>query len=301
MKKAVTLVTTVLMLLLLSVSAFAVEQGVDVSQKVYDYAALFTEEQTAKLKEKSLALKEATNNDIVILTIKRNDKSSALVYAEDFYDENGFGTGETHNGILLIIDMDQRILQTITTGEGDQSSLYQIIDPDRLSDMEDTIQSYLTAGDYYGGASFFLDETERYFSMGADESFWAQYYNDSGFRDQYDRYDPEQPNGTQPAEPLSLKDRFVDSLPFSVVAAAVVTAGVLLVLYKKNRASVLAKSADNYAAQNSFQLTRSEDVFLTTKTVAMPIQQNPSSGSTGGGFHTGSSGTSHGTGGGRSF
>lgn len=286
------MVITTVLFLACSVTAFAVEQGVDISQKVYDYAGLFTAEQVQLLKDRCLSLSDSTKNDVVILTIDNNDRADTLTYAEDFYDYNGFGIGETHNGILLIIDMDNRKLQTLTTGKGDDSSAYVVIDPERLSHMEDNIFNYVAASDYYGGATVFLEDTALYFQQGSDTNFWYQYNNDSDFRNNYDL--------DQSA--LTYPQRFLQKLGFGAIGGILLTAIVVTVLCKKNRELVLAKNAASYAVFNSLQLTHSEDRFVSTKTTVTPIAQDTTrTGGGGGGFHTGSSGTSHGTGGGRSF
>lgn len=301
MKKTVSFLSVLLMLFVLVLPASAVTTGVDVTQKVYDYAALFNEEQTADLKQRCADLKERTGNDIVILTIDHNDASSTLAYAEDFYDYNGFGVEESKRGILLIIDMDNRIVQTATTGKGDESSAYVIIDPERLGTMEDAVQGFLKNGDFYGGALSFLQNTEQFFTLGKDEGFWNKYNSSQSVRDQYDLDRNPQGEETQAPE----KRTFGDNLVVGLFVAAIVTLIVMCVLLKRSKQSHVATNAYNYAVRDSLQFTRSEDVFVSTNTVAVPIPKDPpsssSSGGGGGGFHTGSSGTSHGTGGGRSF
>lgn len=295
MKKRCLPIVVLLMLLLLPVWGNAVESGVDTTQKVYDYAGLFTQEQTGKLQERCKALAQTTNNDIVILTISSNDTASTLAYAEDFYDYNGFGVGAAKDGILLIIDMDNRMLQTVTTGKGSQSSAYTVIDPQRLSAMEDDIYRYLTAKDYYGGATSFLDRTEKYFTQGADTAFWNKYNSDSNFQN-----DLNLDNGGAGNVP-NYAQRFVQKLPFGAFFGLVIAVLIVCILRSRNKTVALARAAAAYEVPGSFIITASEDTFVSTHTSVTPIQQSSGSSGGGGGFHTGSSGTSHGTGGGRSF
>ncbi|MBP5793935.1 MAG: TPM domain-containing protein, partial [Spirochaetaceae bacterium] len=56
------------------------------------------------------------NKEAVIVTTSDAQGKSAEAYADDFYDENDFGTGSGKDGVLFLIDMDNRKIHVSTSG-----------------------------------------------------------------------------------------------------------------------------------------------------------------------------------------
>ena len=81
---------------------------VDEKEKVYDFANLLTDEEEKKLYNSINEYIEKYDMDMAVVTIDKNNKASAMDYADDFYDYNNFGIGSTHDGLLFLIDMDTR-------------------------------------------------------------------------------------------------------------------------------------------------------------------------------------------------
>jgi uncharacterized protein len=90
---------------------------VDATEKVYDFADVFTEKQEKALYKKIKNYIKFNNMDMAIVTISENNKNSAMDYADDFYDYNDFGIGDERDGILMLIDMDTREVWISTTGK----------------------------------------------------------------------------------------------------------------------------------------------------------------------------------------
>ena len=103
--------------------------------------------------------------DMAIVTINNNNKNSAMVYADDFYDYNNFGINSTNDGLLFLIDMDTREIWISTTGK---AILYY--DDYRINNILDTTFSYIVNGDYYNCASSFITESTRYAIKGIPNS-----------------------------------------------------------------------------------------------------------------------------------
>ncbi|MBP5329293.1 MAG: TPM domain-containing protein, partial [Spirochaetaceae bacterium] len=100
-------------LILLSFAVFAQGTG---KQRVFDQANLFSESQTATLEENLAEFLDRYNMEAVIVTTSDTHGKSAEAYADDFYDENGFGTGSGKDGVLFLIDMDNRKIHVSTSG-----------------------------------------------------------------------------------------------------------------------------------------------------------------------------------------
>lgn len=90
---------------------------VDETEKVYDFAELFTDEEEENLYKKICKYINKYDMDMAIVTIAENNKMFAANYADDFWDYNDFGVGEDKDGILFLIDMDTREAYISTTGK----------------------------------------------------------------------------------------------------------------------------------------------------------------------------------------
>ena len=84
---------------------------------VVDQAELLTSKERAKLDDLLDSYIEKTGMDLVVVTTDDAGGKTAEEYADDFYDENGYGIGKDNSGALLLIDMDNRMIWISTTGE----------------------------------------------------------------------------------------------------------------------------------------------------------------------------------------
>lgn len=130
-------------------------------QRVYDQADLFSEEEEARLEEKIQMLQEKTGMDAVLVTVKDAQGKSSEEYADDFYDENGFGTGEEGSGLLYLMDMDNRELYISTCGE-----MVWILTDERVEAMLEAGIARMGRGDYVGCAQKLFSDTERWYDKG---------------------------------------------------------------------------------------------------------------------------------------
>jgi len=177
MKKALRTFLFSLLLTLLpafpAVAASAPEPGQG-EQRVFDYAGLFSPENAQALEEKIAELKAAWPMDFVVLTIADAEGKISQAYADDFYDENGFGAGEAYSGLLVLIDMDNREMTISTCGE----MIYYLTD-ERIESGLDISYPYLTEGDYANAAYTYLGAAEHYLEAGVPSNQYT-YDQDTG-------------------------------------------------------------------------------------------------------------------------
>ena len=76
--------------------------------RVFDDAKLFSTDEITQLNDKIAALISELNQDFVIVTTNDAQGATAQEYADDYYDEHGFGIGANKTGVLFLIDMDNR-------------------------------------------------------------------------------------------------------------------------------------------------------------------------------------------------
>ena len=258
----------------------------DPSWHVYDYAGLLTQEEETKLATRSENLAERFNLDIVLVCIDDNAGLTTEAFADDFYDINHFGRGTTHDGILLLLDIDSMGFHITTTGK-----VIQRFSDANIDMMLDNVFDDFAQGYYHAGFTTFLDDVARLLSL-----------------------PQEQPKVTPTPSGTTHDDGLVQdgaNPMIAIIGSALITAFTYFYYTTKQASSLPPAPALASYTFGSFSVTRNLDLFLRTYTrrTAKP-KERKTAGSSASRFtrtqatstrtHTSSSGTRHG-GGGRSF
>lgn len=148
----------------------------DIGNRVFDDAGLFSAKQRAALHEQAQSLILKHRQDIVIVTTADAGGKSAMDYADDYYDYNGFGIGPEYDGLLLLIDMDNREFFITTTGRA-----IKLFNDRKIDNMLDNIYTYVAKGDYAGGAGVFLRDVERHLNHKYQVRYWNWTFFTVGF------------------------------------------------------------------------------------------------------------------------
>jgi len=262
---------SILFVLLLTMTVFCTVYAD--KELVADQAGLFSEEEEANLREGARVLGEQYAMDIVIVTASDTEGKSSREYADDYFDYNGYGKGEESDGILLLLDYDNREAYISTSGSG----IRYLTDERTGRILDKVFNNGLTDGDNYGAANAFLEATGSYLAAGIPEG----QYNAS--------------------EPVANTLSVMEAVGGAVVSGAfafgffVMTKGRYkgrpkpgIFEYRKNSLVNIGIVEDNLVNQ-----------YVTTRRI---VRQSSSSGSSSGRSttHRSSSGRSHG-GGGRKF
>ena len=137
---------------------------------VFDEAGLLTQEQISLLEEEANELSNIYNMDIVITTTNDAEGKSAREYADDYYDYGGFGVGADYDGILFLIDMDNREVYISTTGIG-----IRYLTDERIERVLDKVfESGLVDGDYFGASKGFLGGIRTYLESGIPSDQYSE-------------------------------------------------------------------------------------------------------------------------------
>jgi len=224
------------------------------SEHVIDELDYLSVSEIDELESAIMTLRETYKLDVVIVITDQTEGQSSMNFADDYFDYNGYGiNGE---GILMLINMNIREVWLSTAGVK-TIPLYQ----PRIDSMLNTITSYLSNADYYGGCRAFLTEVEEIQIDSTKKLIQNPVY-------------------------------VLISLLLGLLAGGIPTAAITF--QSKGKHTV---SSRTYEAKNSFALTNKIDQFTHETVTQRVIQTNTNSS---GGSHTGSSGSSHG-GGGKSF
>ena len=249
---------------------------VDASRKVYDYANLLTEQEENSLSNDITKFIGTYHMDMVIVTISENNKKSSMEYADDFYDYNDFGIGDSNDGLLFLMDMDKRVMWISTTGYA-----IKIYNDARINSILDDTYNKISKKDYYGCASEFI-KSSSYF---ADEGVITS-------------------NNTVASTSMKDNRLTLKKVVYVIIPSSMITIIFIIIGVRKHRNVKEQKLAKGYRKNLNINVER--DQFISKHTSRVRIESSTSSGSWGGGgsgsssTHSGSSGVTHG-GGGRSF
>lgn len=132
---------------------------------LYDEADLLTDSEETALVDKLTKVSHATNAQIVVATIASMDGGDIDSFVDYLYDSMGFGYGENHDGVLLLVCMDPREYRILSNGYAGVA-----IGPDQIDTLCDFMETYLPNGHYVAAFNSFADqcgEFLEYYQMGS--------------------------------------------------------------------------------------------------------------------------------------
>lgn len=266
MKKRVVSIIFAIFLVSLSVlPAFAESEGASTYGRLVDNAKLLSEDEYSQLKEHIDTVSEKYTFDVVIVTEKSIGDKTATEYADDFFDYNGYGEGDNHDGILFLLDMENRKWAISTTGAG----IPYFTDYGQEKIMDD-VKPYLSDGEYYDAFDTFVTMCDDYINKAITD------------------------------EPYDVNNQPKTIIPIYYIIFGGVGIGalvgfiVVLIMKSKLKTVRMQPLASSYVKSGSFKLTEHSDLYLyrNISKTAKPKDNDSSSG--GSSTHTSSSGTSHG-------
>lgn len=273
------MIPVLLVLLLMPVIAFADTQ-------VIDNAGLFDRSELAEMEAIIARIEQEHQVDMVVLSTYDvpDDYSDSMWlvrdYADDFYDQGGYGMGEDFSGMLILLDMNNRVMWLSTGGV-----MMEYINDSREEDILDRAYVYLSSGSYGRAMTAALSRVETYMEKGRQEGTFL-----------YDEATGKRLGGIYNA----LTSAETGLAAFAGIAAAIV-------LYLSIGGSYSLKGSTysyDHGSNASVAFFKDDEAFVRQFTKRTPRSTGNSStggGRSGGsGVHRSSSGRSHG-GGGRRF
>lgn len=254
------------------------------SPKIIDDASLLWSEEVALLEQQANRITEEYCMDVVILTVEDfyAVSSSIEVFADNFYDHNGYGIGENASGVLLVLSMDTREWSISTCGD----AIYAITDYG-IQALFEEMAWYLSDDEYYEAFEAYLTALPYYFEAyqnGSPIDGWAGHYDgpgsiEIGTREEVVHYES--------------KPNYLLAPVIGLVVAAI----AILIMRGLMNTKRPQHSAVNYLIPGTDHLNQ-RDIFLYSQVRKMRKQQQ-SSGGGGSSVHRSSGGRSHGGGHGR--
>ena len=266
MKKRIISIIFAIFLVSLSVlPAFAESEGASTYGRLVDNAKLLSEDEYSQLKEHIDTVSEKYTFGVVIVTEKSIGNKTPTEYADDFFDYKGYGEGDNHDGILFLLDMENRKWAISTTGAG----IPYFTDYGQERIMDD-VKPYLSDGEYYAAFDTFVTMCDDYINKAITD------------------------------EPYDVNNQPKTIIPIYYIIFGGVGMGalvgfiVVLIMKSKLKSVRMQPLASSYVKSGSFNVTERSDLYLyrNISKTAKPKDNDSSSG--GSSTHTSSSGTSHG-------
>lgn len=148
------------MMAVIPVMASETGQG-GAEQRVYDMAGLFSDTEIADFEQTISEYRQDMKMDVVVVTTEDSEGKSTRQYADDFFEAGGFGYGDSLDGVLFLIDMDNRELTLSVSGE-----TIRLLTDARIESILDDVYEGAASGDYVSSAEFFLEDVAAYHKKG---------------------------------------------------------------------------------------------------------------------------------------
>lgn len=140
-------------------TTFRIPRAGDPSERMFDYAGIFTAEQQAGLRERIAKLEKKKDCDIIVMVTSavprdiNNGSETTQKYIQQFYIDNHFST----DGTGFIIDLNNRVMWSVGSGK------YRT---EKFVDFSQKVYNdclpVARKGDYFAAAQTFLRDFEAY-------------------------------------------------------------------------------------------------------------------------------------------
>lgn len=128
--------------------------------RLVDNAGLLSESEYSRILLSLDQISDKHQFELVIVTEESIGGSTARDYADDYFDYNNYGYGEERDGVLLLINMQDREWYISTSGLG-----IKALTDSRIEKIGDHIASYLGEGECEEAFQAFVDDCDRYVTL----------------------------------------------------------------------------------------------------------------------------------------
>lgn len=290
-KTAAAIVWGMILTLAFGITALAAsaseEEEISLQQRVYDMAGIFSQAEEESLEDMAARISEENGAELIIASADETGGKTTKEFADDFYEQGGFGAGKDHSGALFLIDMENRYYWISTEGK-----MTRYLTDSRIESVLDgDVAEFMADGRYGDAAEAFLKDTESWIRKGIPKGQYL-YDEETGKINVY---------------------RSITWYEALFAFAAACGAGILACrgVIKEYALKADPRARRNqdlaYRAEAAYALLPFTDQLIDQKVIRQAIpRSHPSGGRTGGSHpgrttvHRSSSGRSHG-GGGRKF
>ncbi len=156
-KKLISAILALFLCICLAVCVSAAQTDLVKDSLVRDAADILSAPEEYDLNAKLQSVSETYKAEIRVVTLLSVEDGDVNRALEELYDSSGFGYGENHDGVLLMVCMDPREYRILSNGFAGDAITESDIDA-----IGERIVSDLSAGNYADAFYGFIDECEYY-------------------------------------------------------------------------------------------------------------------------------------------
>ena len=127
----------------------------EAAARVVDDADIFSDEEEAAITDRLWEIRDEVDKDIVIFTDTSTYGLSRKVYAADYFEMNGFGTGDEYEGVVLFICMNPSDRGWWAACSGSQTM--GLHTEEIANAIDDELYEYMSKGLYAEGVSDWIE------------------------------------------------------------------------------------------------------------------------------------------------
>lgn len=255
----------VICLITVGMGSFAAEASLTENpEHVFDYVGLFDENAGTDLEELAGQLEEEMEAAVLVLTVEESGGLSARETADSFYFDNGYDERYGEDGLVFLIDMDNREIYLGTYGD-----MIDVMTDRRIQAVLDEAYGYVSDGAYAEGAEAALLAAESWYKRGVPSNQY-EYQEDTG--------------KIIPYRSIRWYEAF-----FAVSVSALTAGSVCLGVVRqyKMRDGAGEGNVMSYQSSLNFRFGPGEDRLLHTAVTHVLIPRRPPGGGGRGGGHMG--------------
>ncbi len=209
---------------------------------VNDKADLLSESEEKRIEQMLLSVNNTYQTELCILTVRDSTINDYNIsgYADDYFDNNGFGWGENYSGMVFVVEMTGRRMYFSTCGE-----TIEVFAGAGIDRLLNAVKPDLSKGNYYEAFCEYVSEAESLFKAYSEGENAGTGFN---------------------------------LIPVITCLCIGLIIGLITVSIMKSKMKTVRfnNSAREYTVANSFKITKSADIYLYRTVTKRPIQQNNS-------------------------
>lgn len=272
--------------------------NVEPSRNIVDMANILNSEQTSQLEQKITQVINNCQMDVVILTTCLNNGKSMVDFADDYYDENDYGIDLRKSGLILVLSLQDNEWYISTSG-----AAIDIFSDWGIEYLGKVMKPSLVDRNFYQAFEDFVSYTEKFNVQAVTDKPYDRYnQGDLPNLDVDEEVVFDNQDNSEPKTKMDSNKRILISLGAGLIIGFIIS----FIRMGKLNTKKSVKNANEYVKENSFKLTKSNDLYLyqtVTKRARPKYEDNNHSTSsyhkTTSSTHRSSSGRTHGGGGGK--
>jgi uncharacterized protein len=139
------------------------------ASRLDDFAELLTDAEAAVLLNDLNEASERLQFDMVVVTATETGGKTSEEYADDYFDDNGFGFGADRDGALLLVNLEEMEWWISTSGVG-----ITAMNDDAIDQLGYELTPSLSDGEYLNGFELFIQYCEGALSPAEDAELYAE-------------------------------------------------------------------------------------------------------------------------------